>query len=73
MIISAGLLSFRNKEDGFFIASELLKKMCTRDKGVEALRKSPSLLKRLNGLVEELTRRVHTDKRYFRFKVLAAL
>ncbi|XP_056159871.1 uncharacterized protein LOC115677950 isoform X1 [Syzygium oleosum] len=56
----------RNKEDGFFIASELLKKMCTRDKGVEALHKSPSLLKRLNGLVEELTRRVHTDKRFGR-------
>ncbi|KAK3433402.1 hypothetical protein EUGRSUZ_D01308 [Eucalyptus grandis] len=53
----------RNKEDGFFIASELLKKICTRDKGAEGLRKSPSLLKRLNGLVEELTRRVHNDKR----------
>ncbi|KAL3742143.1 hypothetical protein ACJRO7_017602 [Eucalyptus globulus] len=53
----------RNKEDGFFIASELLKKICTRDKGAGALRKSPSLLKRLNGLVEELTRRVHNDKR----------
>ncbi|XP_030533430.1 abnormal spindle-like microcephaly-associated protein isoform X2 [Rhodamnia argentea] len=53
----------RNKEDRFFIASELLKRICTRDKGVEALHQSPSLLKRLNGLVEELMRRVHVDKR----------
>ncbi|CAL0330701.1 unnamed protein product [Lupinus luteus] len=47
----------RNKEEVYFIASELLKKICSTHNGVEALLKSPALLKRLHGLVEELTRK----------------
>ncbi|KAK7292402.1 hypothetical protein RIF29_08181 [Crotalaria pallida] len=47
----------RNKEEGYFVASELLKKICSTPMGVEALLKSPALLKRLHSLVEELTRK----------------
>ncbi|XP_059662135.1 uncharacterized protein LOC132308145 [Cornus florida] len=46
----------RNKE-GYFIASELLKKICSNQKGVEAVRNLPALLKRLHNLVEDLTRK----------------
>ncbi|XP_019462775.1 PREDICTED: abnormal spindle-like microcephaly-associated protein homolog isoform X3 [Lupinus angustifolius] len=53
----------RNKEDGYFIASELLKKICSTHIGAEALLKSPALLKRLHGLVEELTRKAVYEKR----------
>ncbi|CAN6690108.1 unnamed protein product [Malus baccata var. baccata] len=54
----------RNKEEGYFTASELLKKICASRKGVEAVRKSPALLKRLHNLVEELTRKAgNNDKR----------
>ncbi|KAL7130255.1 hypothetical protein ABFS83_13G122200 [Erythranthe nasuta] len=47
----------RNKEEGYFIASEVLKKICACEKGAKAIRKSPALLKRLNNLVEELARK----------------
>ncbi|KAE7995452.1 hypothetical protein FH972_000241 [Carpinus fangiana] len=53
----------RSKEEGFFIASELLKKICSTHKGVEAIRKLPTHLKRLQGLVEELTRKASNEKR----------
>ncbi|KAM3285377.1 abnormal spindle-like microcephaly-associated protein [Capsicum chacoense] len=53
----------RNKEEGYFIASNLLKKIFTEQKGVEAVRKSPALLKRLHNHVEELSRRAKADKR----------
>ncbi|XP_050106975.1 uncharacterized protein LOC126586238 isoform X4 [Malus sylvestris] len=54
----------RNKEEGYFTASELLKKVCASRKGVEAVRKSPALLKRLHNLVEELSRKAgNNDKR----------
>ncbi|CAK9327330.1 unnamed protein product [Citrullus colocynthis] len=53
----------RNKEDGFFIASEVLKKICRNEKGIEAVRKSSDLLKRLNSLAEELTRKAYNKKR----------
>ncbi|KAK2359008.1 P-loop containing nucleoside triphosphate hydrolase superfamily protein [Trifolium repens] len=56
----------RNKEEGFFIASELLKKICSTRKGVDAILKSPALLKRLRGLVEELTRKTTYQKRNVR-------
>ncbi|KAJ8761757.1 hypothetical protein K2173_004567 [Erythroxylum novogranatense] len=53
----------RNKEEGYFLASEILKKICLRYEGVNAMHKSPALLKRLHSLVEELTRKAATEKR----------
>ncbi|KAI9124182.1 hypothetical protein K1719_005482 [Acacia pycnantha] len=53
----------RNKEDSFFIASELLMKISSIPKGVESLRKLPALVKRLHALVEELTRKAIYEKR----------
>lgn len=53
----------RNKEEGYFIASELLRKICSSRKGIEAIRKSPPYLKRLHNHVEELTRKAHNEKR----------
>ncbi|KAH6790485.1 hypothetical protein C2S51_005491 [Perilla frutescens var. frutescens] len=58
------LLEFRrNKEEGYFIASELLKRICKTENGAQAIRKSPALLKRLNSLAEELTRKAGNEKR----------
>lgn len=54
---------YRSKEEGYFIASELLKMICSSHKGVEAIRKLPTHLKRLQGLVEELTRKASNEKR----------
>ncbi|XP_021644616.2 uncharacterized protein LOC110638375 isoform X2 [Hevea brasiliensis] len=53
----------RNKEEGYFIASEILRKICSNHKGADSLRKRPALLKRLRSLVEELTRKSTIDKR----------
>ncbi|GLT83252.1 hypothetical protein SLE2022_015520 [Rubroshorea leprosula] len=53
----------RNKEEGYFIASEVLKKICSNHRGVEAVHRLPALLKRLHNLVEELTRKANTEKR----------
>ncbi|XP_010538826.1 PREDICTED: abnormal spindle-like microcephaly-associated protein homolog [Tarenaya hassleriana] len=53
----------RNKEEGYFIASDVLKKICTNCKGVEAVRKLPAYVKRLQGVVEELSRKATTEKR----------
>lgn len=53
----------RNKEDGYFIASELLKKICSTHIGVQVILKSPALLKRLHSLVEELKRKAVYEKR----------
>lgn len=53
----------RNKEEGYFIASELLKRICRIEDGVRAIRKSPAILKRLNNLAEELNRKAGHDKR----------
>ncbi|XVE87803.1 hypothetical protein DITRI_Ditri19aG0017600 [Diplodiscus trichospermus] len=52
----------RNKE-GYFIASEILKKICSNQKGVKAVHRFPALLKRLHDLVEELTRKANIEKR----------
>lgn len=59
----------RNKEEGYFIASELLKKICSEEKGVNAIRKSPGLLKRLNSLVDDLSSKLTNDKRNARGQV----
>ncbi|XP_024024702.1 abnormal spindle-like microcephaly-associated protein homolog isoform X2 [Morus notabilis] len=53
----------RNKEEIYFIASEVLKKICSSRKGIEAVRKSPAVLRRLHNLVEELSRKAHNEKR----------
>ncbi|XP_022716089.1 abnormal spindle-like microcephaly-associated protein homolog isoform X2 [Durio zibethinus] len=53
----------RNKEEGYFIASEILKKICSNQKGVKVVHKFPALLKRLHNLVEELTRKANIEKR----------
>ncbi|TKY54021.1 Abnormal spindle microcephaly-associated protein-like [Spatholobus suberectus] len=53
----------RNKNEGYFVASELLKKICSTRIGVETIFKSPALLKRLHGLVEDLTRKGIYEKR----------
>ncbi|KAL1334639.1 hypothetical protein AAHE18_11G191700 [Arachis hypogaea] len=53
----------RNKEEGYFIASELMKKICSTHSGVQAVLKSPALLKRLHNLVDELKRKAVYEKR----------
>ncbi|KAE8664467.1 Binding,calmodulin binding [Hibiscus syriacus] len=53
----------RNKEEGYFIASEILKKICSNQNGLKAVHKFPALLKRLHNLVEELARKANIDKR----------
>ncbi|KAL4309998.1 hypothetical protein GQ457_01G042960 [Hibiscus cannabinus] len=53
----------RNKEEGYFIASEILKKICSNPKGVKAVHKLPALLKRLHNLIEDLTRKLNIEKR----------
>ncbi|XWS15589.1 hypothetical protein CRYUN_Cryun34aG0013700 [Craigia yunnanensis] len=56
----------RNKEEGYFIASEILKKICSNQKGMKAVHKFPALLKRLHNLVDELTRKANIEKRNHR-------
>ncbi|KAK3188356.1 hypothetical protein Dsin_027917 [Dipteronia sinensis] len=53
----------RNKDDGYFIASQILKKICSNQKGLEAICKLRPHLKRLKSLVEELTRKANLEKR----------
>ncbi|KAL3519477.1 hypothetical protein ACH5RR_017626 [Cinchona calisaya] len=53
----------RNKEEGYFIACGLLKKICATKKGIEAVDKQPALLKRLYGLVEDLAKKAGNEKR----------
>ncbi|XP_051128216.1 uncharacterized protein LOC127249473 isoform X2 [Andrographis paniculata] len=47
----------RNKEDGYFIAADLLKRMCAIEKGAKAIGKSPALVKRLNNIAEDLAKK----------------
>lgn len=56
----------RNKEEGFFVACELLKKICSNQEGIKAVSKSPALLKRLNILVEDLRRQAGKENRNIR-------
>ncbi|XP_050920767.1 uncharacterized protein LOC127138374 isoform X4 [Lathyrus oleraceus] len=56
----------RNKEEGFVIASGLLKKICSTHNGADTILNSSALLKRLHALVEELTRKVTYQKRNVR-------
>ncbi|KAG5246756.1 abnormal spindle microcephaly-associated protein [Salix suchowensis] len=52
----------RNKEEGYFIASEVMKKICSHKKGVEMVLRKPPIIKRLHSLVEELTRKANFEK-----------
>ncbi|CAN1196972.1 Abnormal spindle-like microcephaly-associated protein homolog [Linum perenne] len=47
----------RNKEEGYFIAAAVIRKISLNSKGIEAFRRSPGLFKRLDSLVEELKRK----------------
>ncbi|KAI3680544.1 hypothetical protein L6452_35317 [Arctium lappa] len=53
----------RNKEDTYFIAADLLRNICSNEKGVERLRNLHALVKRLCNLVEDLKRKVGNEKR----------
>ncbi|OVA06091.1 Armadillo [Macleaya cordata] len=53
----------RNKEEGYYIASQLLKKLFLTPKGIQTIRSLPALLKRLHNLVDDLKRRVIMEKR----------
>lgn len=46
------------------MACELLKKIFSNPKGIEAVCKLPALLKRLNILVEDLKRQAGNENRY---------
>ncbi|KAL6553598.1 hypothetical protein OROGR_007440 [Orobanche gracilis] len=43
-----------NKEEGYFIASELLKRICASENGAKAICESPAFLRRLNNFAESL-------------------
>ncbi|GAB2298849.1 hypothetical protein Dimus_032928 [Dionaea muscipula] len=47
----------RNKEDGYFIACDLMKRICQRQKGIEGVLGQTHLLKRLHNVIDDLTRR----------------
>ncbi|KAL5972677.1 hypothetical protein ACLOJK_039482 [Asimina triloba] len=53
----------RNKDDGYFIAADLLKKLCSSEEGIEAVHKLPVYLKRLSNLAEDLERKANLEKR----------
>ncbi|KAJ4980734.1 hypothetical protein NE237_031571 [Protea cynaroides] len=53
----------RNKEEVYFIASELLKKLCSTQRGCDAVHKQSALLKRLYSFAEDLKRKASNDKR----------
>lgn len=63
MFTFSSLNLFRNKDEGYFVTSELMKNICSSRKGIEAVRKSTAIMKRLHGLAEELTRKAHNEKR----------
>ncbi|CAI9087830.1 OLC1v1022007C1 [Oldenlandia corymbosa var. corymbosa] len=59
----------RNKEEGYFIACDLLKKICSNKKGSEAMQSYPPLIKRLHTLVDDLKKKAGNDKRNVRSSV----
>ncbi|CAN6452270.1 unnamed protein product [Victoria cruziana] len=69
MIETKGLLKivfeelFWHKEEGYFIAAELLKKICALKAGVEAIRRMPPFVKRLHNLAEDLRRKATIEKK----------
>ncbi|KZV16047.1 hypothetical protein F511_26176 [Dorcoceras hygrometricum] len=59
----------RNKEEGYFIASELLQRICRSEKGLKVMRNLRAYLKRLNNLAEEHARKARNDKGCLRHSV----
>ncbi|CAM8918445.1 unnamed protein product [Rhodiola kirilowii] len=53
----------RNKEDAYFTAAELMKKICSIPEGAKALRSHQGFLKRLHGHTEDLRRKINFEKR----------
>ncbi|KAG1347338.1 putative protein abnormal spindle [Cocos nucifera] len=53
----------RNKSEGFFIAAELLKKMCSTQEGLHAVHNLQGHLRRLNFLAQDLERKIELQKR----------
>ncbi|KAL6657953.1 hypothetical protein ACP70R_005733 [Stipagrostis hirtigluma subsp. patula] len=53
----------RNKADGFFIVSDILKKLCESNEGYEAARALQGHIKGLRNLVQNLEKKVELDKR----------
>ncbi|CAN6175586.1 unnamed protein product [Urochloa humidicola] len=53
----------RNKADGFFIATDILKKLCESKEGHETTQALHHHIKRLRNLVRELEKKVELDKR----------
>lgn len=54
----------RNKSEGFFIAAELLKKMCSTQEGLDAVHNLQGHLRRLNFLAQDLERKTKHQKRW---------
>ena len=53
----------RNKGEGYFVVSALLKKLCSTQEGLQAVCKLPAFLKRLNSLSEDLERKASMERR----------
>ncbi|CAH9141785.1 unnamed protein product [Cuscuta epithymum] len=62
--IETVLLEFlRNKEEGYFIAAELLKKLLQHQNGMKAVLKLPAIIRRLHNHVEQLSRKALNYRR----------
>ncbi|KAL9687102.1 hypothetical protein QQ045_031498 [Rhodiola kirilowii] len=53
----------RNKEDAYFTAAELMKKICSIPEGAKELGSHQGFLKRLHGHTEDLRRKINFEKR----------
>ncbi|KAK1280432.1 hypothetical protein QJS04_geneDACA018211 [Acorus gramineus] len=53
----------RDKDDGYFISCELLKKLCMTHKGIEVVRGSQAFLKRIHAHAEDLKRKANNQRR----------
>uniref|UniRef100_A0A0D9WZH6 Calponin-homology (CH) domain-containing protein n=1 Tax=Leersia perrieri TaxID=77586 RepID=A0A0D9WZH6_9ORYZ len=53
----------RNKTEGFFVACDILKRLCESEEGHEIARAPQHHIRRLGGLVQELEKKVELDKR----------
>ncbi|KAF2304658.1 hypothetical protein GH714_037319 [Hevea brasiliensis] len=61
--VSQSELDNEEREERLFYCLELLLKIYSNHNGVESLRTLPALFKKLQSLVEELTRKATTNKR----------
>ncbi|KAG6493466.1 hypothetical protein ZIOFF_048452 [Zingiber officinale] len=59
----ARLLSCRNKNEGYFIACDLLKCLCSTPQGCETIRNLPGYIRRLKVLAHDLERKSELQKR----------